>query len=160
MSLDSGGQPRTLAEIAVFYPCRSEVEMPEGWQWDETLFSGSAPYYLRGRLPYAPGLAERLAEVLDLDGRGRLLDVGCGPGVLTLSLAPFVVEAVGVAEAVGAKRRWKVSALALVYRLHEIGLLTDWRRRRSSSGCWARSCCSLFSPQPPAGGSTRSSASC
>ena len=70
--------------------------MPEGWQWDETLYLGSAPYYVRGRPPYAPGLADRLAEVLALDARGRLIDVGCGPGVLTLTLAHLFAEAVGV----------------------------------------------------------------
>ena len=70
--------------------------MPEGWQWDETLYLGSAPYYVRGRPPYAPGLADRLAAALPLDGHGRLLDVGCGPGVLALALAPRVDEAVGV----------------------------------------------------------------
>ncbi|MCL7380300.1 class I SAM-dependent methyltransferase [Streptomyces sp. 35G-GA-8] len=70
--------------------------MPEGWEWDDTLFLGSAPYYPRGRLPYAPGLAELLAEVLLLDGRGRLLDVGCGPGTLALGLADLFGEVVGV----------------------------------------------------------------
>ncbi|MFJ9032063.1 class I SAM-dependent methyltransferase [Streptomyces sp. NPDC102274] len=70
--------------------------MPEGWEWDDTLFLGSAPYYRRGRLPYAPGLAELLAEVLTLDGRGRLLDVGCGPGILALSFAHLFGEVVGV----------------------------------------------------------------
>ncbi|MEV4974829.1 class I SAM-dependent methyltransferase [Streptomyces scopuliridis] len=70
--------------------------MPEGWEWDDTLFLGSAPYYRRGRLPYAPGLAELLAEVLTLDGRGRLLDVGCGPGVLALGLVHLFGEVVGV----------------------------------------------------------------
>lgn len=70
--------------------------MPKGWQWDETLYLGSAPYYVRGRPPYAPGFADRLAEVLSLDGHGRLLDVGCGPGVVTLPLAPLFDEAVGV----------------------------------------------------------------
>ncbi len=61
--------------------------MPEGWQWDSTRFQGSATYYERGRLPYAPGFAETLATVLGLDGRGRLLDVGCGPGIVLLALA-------------------------------------------------------------------------
>ena len=55
----------------------------------------------RAVLPARPaalraGLADRLAEILALDGRGRLLDVGCGPGVLTLVLSPFFAEAVGV----------------------------------------------------------------
>ena len=69
---------------------------PEGWQWDETLYLGSAPYYVRGRPPYAPGLADALRRILALDGQGRLLDVGCGPGVVTLPLAPLFTEAVGL----------------------------------------------------------------
>ncbi len=70
--------------------------MIDGWQWDSSLFKGSAGYYERGRLPYAPGFADRLAKVLGLDGSGRLLDAGCGPGTVTLALAPFFAEAVGV----------------------------------------------------------------
>jgi SAM-dependent methyltransferase len=59
----------------------------EDWIWDETVFEGTAPYYRRGRKPYAPALADALAEQLDLDGRGRLLDVGCGPGTVALLFA-------------------------------------------------------------------------
>ncbi|MFC5638334.1 class I SAM-dependent methyltransferase [Streptomyces bullii] len=70
--------------------------MVAGWEWDDTLFSGAAPYYQRGRLPYAPGLADVLAGALGLDGRGRLLDVGCGPGTLALSLVHLFREIVGV----------------------------------------------------------------
>jgi SAM-dependent methyltransferase len=71
-------------------------DMPEGWEWDETLYRGSAPYYAPGRQPYAPGLAERLAAALELDGTGRLLDVGCGPGIVTLPLAPWFAEVIGL----------------------------------------------------------------
>ncbi|SOD66894.1 Methyltransferase domain-containing protein [Streptomyces sp. 1222.2] len=70
--------------------------MPDGWQWDPTLFKGSAAHYARGRLPYAPGLPEVLAGALGLDGRGWLLDVGCGPGTVVLPMARFFAEAVGV----------------------------------------------------------------
>ncbi|KPI08365.1 Methyltransferase type 11 [Actinobacteria bacterium OK074] len=70
--------------------------MPEGWQWDRTLFQGSAAHYERGRLPYAPGFADVLAAALGFDGRGRLLDVGCGPGTVALAVAPHVTEVVGV----------------------------------------------------------------
>lgn len=70
--------------------------MVAGWEWDDTLFEGSAAYYRRGRLPYAPGLADLLAGVLRPDGRGRLLDVGCGPGILALDLAHLFEEVVGV----------------------------------------------------------------
>ncbi|GAA4974351.1 class I SAM-dependent methyltransferase [Streptomyces hyderabadensis] len=70
--------------------------MEIGREWDETLFSGTAAFYRRGRLPYAPGLADLLAGVLDLDGRGRLLDLGCGPGTVALPLAGLFDEVVGV----------------------------------------------------------------
>lgn len=70
--------------------------MPEGWQWDQTLFRGSAAYYEQGRLPYAPGYAQRLAEEIGQHGQGRLLDVGCGPGLVALALAPYFAEVVGI----------------------------------------------------------------
>jgi SAM-dependent methyltransferase len=68
----------------------------EPWAWDETLFAGTAGYYEQGRLPYAPGLADALARALGLDGRGRLLDVGCGPGTVTLRLAPLFEAVTGL----------------------------------------------------------------
>jgi SAM-dependent methyltransferase len=66
------------------------------WEWEPSLYRGSAAYYARGRLPYPPALADALRGELGLDGRGRLLDVGCGPGSLTHVLAPLVDEAVGI----------------------------------------------------------------
>ncbi|HEX4060377.1 MAG TPA: class I SAM-dependent methyltransferase [Streptosporangiaceae bacterium] len=74
-------------------------EAPGGWEtwsWDESLFAGAAGYYEQGRLPYAPDLAAVFARNLALDGRGRLLDVGCGPGTVTLRLAPLFETAVGL----------------------------------------------------------------
>ncbi len=66
------------------------------WQWDETLFAGSAAHYTTGRMPYPDRLPGVLRDELGLDGAGRLLDVGCGPGSLTLMLAPLFAEAVGI----------------------------------------------------------------
>ena len=63
---------------------------------DEALYTGSAPYYAAGRLPYPAEIAGVLRDGLGLDGRGRLLDVGCGPGSATLLLAPLFESAVGV----------------------------------------------------------------
>jgi SAM-dependent methyltransferase len=57
---------------------------------------GSACYYQRGRLPYASALSNALSEILMIDGRGRLIDVGCGPGILALSLVHLFREVVGV----------------------------------------------------------------
>jgi SAM-dependent methyltransferase len=67
-----------------------------GWQWDPSLYAGSATYYALGRVSYPPELVEALVATLSLDGRGRLLDVGCGPGSLTLLLAPWFERATGL----------------------------------------------------------------
>lgn len=66
------------------------------WEWDKTLFGGSARYYRAGRFPYPPELARAFQEELGLDGSGRLLDVGCGTGEIALFLAPLYVEVVGL----------------------------------------------------------------
>jgi SAM-dependent methyltransferase len=68
----------------------------EEWAWDASLFEGSASYYRRGRIPYAEGLEDSLAAALDLNGQGRLLDIGCGPGIIALRLAHLFEEVVGV----------------------------------------------------------------
>src|SRR5262245_25129808 len=47
-------------------------------------------------MPYPQALADALRDALGLDGSGRLLDVGCGPGSLTNLLAPLFADAVGV----------------------------------------------------------------
>jgi SAM-dependent methyltransferase len=67
-----------------------------GFEWDGSLYAGSAAYYATGRLPYPQAMAEALAAELGLDGQGRLLDVGCGPGSLALLLAPLFEQVVGV----------------------------------------------------------------
>ncbi len=63
---------------------------------DPTLYHGAAAYYVQGRPPYSRLLVQALAAEAGLDGSGRLLDVGCGPGVLTLALAGQFEEAIGL----------------------------------------------------------------
>ena len=70
--------------------------MSHPWHWDDTLYRGSAAYYGVGRLPYPPAVADAVTETFALDGTQRVLDVGCGPGSLTLLLAARVAFAVGV----------------------------------------------------------------
>jgi len=96
-----------------------------GWEWDESLYAGAAPHYPVGRMPYPEGLADAIRDELGLDGTGRLLDVGCGPGSLTLLLAPLFRSAVGVDADSGmlaeAARRADAAGVANV----------EWRRLRA-----------------------------
>jgi SAM-dependent methyltransferase len=64
--------------------------------YDPTIYEGTAAHYRPGRPPYSRQLEPMLAEELGLDGRGRLLDGGCGPGILTLRLAHLFEDAVGL----------------------------------------------------------------
>jgi ubiquinone/menaquinone biosynthesis C-methylase UbiE len=64
--------------------------------YDPTIYQGSAAYYAQGRPPYSRALVATLAAEVGLDGSGRLLDVGCGPGVLTIMLADHFEEAIGL----------------------------------------------------------------
>jgi SAM-dependent methyltransferase len=58
-------------------------------EYDPTQYLGSARHYLAGRPPYSAELGPLLAAELGMDGTGRLLDVGSGPGVLAIQLASF-----------------------------------------------------------------------
>jgi SAM-dependent methyltransferase len=60
---------------------------PGAVDYDPTQYLGSARHYLVGRPPYSSELGAALAAELRLDGTGRLLDVGSGPGVLAVQLA-------------------------------------------------------------------------
>jgi SAM-dependent methyltransferase len=64
--------------------------------YDPTIYRGTARHYATGRPPYSAELAPMLTAELGLDGTGRLVDVGCGPGVLTVGLADRFAEVVGV----------------------------------------------------------------
>lgn len=59
------------------------------------LFTGTAVYYARHRPGYPTAFLTEVARRFSLPG-GRLLDLGCGPGTLTIALAGRVREAVGV----------------------------------------------------------------
>jgi SAM-dependent methyltransferase len=60
------------------------------------IFRSAAYYYALYRPWYPEELLRRVVEVFHLDGRGRLLDLGCGPGHLMLPLAPYFEEIVGL----------------------------------------------------------------
>jgi SAM-dependent methyltransferase len=64
--------------------------------YDPTIYLGSAAHYRYGRPAYSPKLEAVLTQETGLDRNGRLLDVGCGPGVLTVRLAHLFAQAVGL----------------------------------------------------------------
>jgi ubiquinone/menaquinone biosynthesis C-methylase UbiE len=64
--------------------------------YDPTIYQGAAAHSRNGRPAYSPELESVLTEELDLDGSGRLLDAGCGPGILTVRLAHLFEAAVGL----------------------------------------------------------------
>ena len=64
--------------------------------YDPAIYQGAAAHYRPGRPAYSPQLEAVLADALALDGAGRLLDAGCGPGTLTVRLAHLFEEVVGL----------------------------------------------------------------
>lgn len=59
-------------------------------------FESTVPYYARFRPRYPAALFELIATRRGLDGRGRLLDLGCGPGFIAIAMTPYFAEVVGV----------------------------------------------------------------
>jgi SAM-dependent methyltransferase len=64
--------------------------------YDPTIYEGCARNYAEARPPYSRELGPTLASELRLDDRGRLLDVGCGPGTLAIELADLFEETVAL----------------------------------------------------------------
>lgn len=60
------------------------------------LFAGTARYYARHRPGYPDVVLGRLRAAFDLDGTGRLLDLGCGTGELSRPLHRDFEEIVGL----------------------------------------------------------------
>lgn len=56
-------------------------------QHDPALYQGTAWYYSRFRPAYPAALATVLRDKFRLDGTGRMLDLGCGPGPVAIRLA-------------------------------------------------------------------------
>jgi SAM-dependent methyltransferase len=92
--------------LTAFYELRPGLEFSEGARiargytgavpYDPTIYLGSAAHYRYGRPAYSPELEAVLTQKTGLDGTGRLLDAGCGPGVLTIRLAHLFERAVGL----------------------------------------------------------------
>jgi 2-polyprenyl-3-methyl-5-hydroxy-6-metoxy-1,4-benzoquinol methylase len=64
--------------------------------YDPTLFQGAAWHYARYRSKYPQALFDLLADTFQLDGKGRLLDLGCGAGLVAIPFANRFAEVVGL----------------------------------------------------------------
>lgn len=63
---------------------------------DPDIYKGTAWYYSRFRPPYPKTLVTVLRDTFGLDGRGRLLDLGCGPGPVAIPIAHLFDEVVAM----------------------------------------------------------------
>jgi 2-polyprenyl-3-methyl-5-hydroxy-6-metoxy-1,4-benzoquinol methylase len=91
--------------------------------YDPNRFTSAIPHYINGRPAYAERLVAWLARETGLNARSRVLDLGCGPGSLTLPLSRFGGTTLGIdadasmisaarqaAEIAGADIDWRVGS--------------------------------------------------
>jgi SAM-dependent methyltransferase len=55
--------------------------------FDPRRFRSTVPYYARFRLPYPDPLIARVIGLAGLEGADRMMDLGCGPGLLAIPFA-------------------------------------------------------------------------
>src|SRR5262245_27312999 len=59
-------------------------------------FRSAASHYVAGRPVYAPRLIRHVAGLTGLTARDRVLDLGCGPGMLAGAFAPLAGQVVAM----------------------------------------------------------------
>jgi ubiquinone/menaquinone biosynthesis C-methylase UbiE len=94
--------------------------MPRIAPLDPKRFTSAIPHYVAGRPAYSSRLIERLARETGLGEGSRVLDLGCGPGSLTLPLARLCGTIIGIdpdAAMIAAARQ----------AAEDTGLAIDWR---------------------------------
>src|SRR5271165_1053766 len=79
-ALRTGGE-QIMAEAELFQPRR---------------FRTAARHYLAGRSAYSPRLIGHVAQLTGLATEDRVLDLGCGPGMLAGAFAPLAGEVVAM----------------------------------------------------------------
>jgi ubiquinone/menaquinone biosynthesis C-methylase UbiE len=85
-----------------------EVSVADSSLTEVQIFAGTAEYYARYRLHYPAAVLDIVAARFGLDGTGRLLDLGTGPGQLAIPLAEKFAEIVAIdvsAEMIAAGQR-------------------------------------------------------
>ncbi|MCH5586341.1 methyltransferase domain-containing protein [Shimazuella sp. AN120528] len=65
-------------------------------QYDPTLFQGTASYYSSYRFPYPEELFQHIVQSFHLDKNSQVLDLGCGTGNLSIPLASYCQNVIGM----------------------------------------------------------------
>jgi ubiquinone/menaquinone biosynthesis C-methylase UbiE len=78
------------------FPARLDSTQPDSTPFDSTRFAGAPYYYARYRPKYPQALYDRLIQEFNLNGQGRLLDLGCGTGLISLALHDRFEQAIAV----------------------------------------------------------------
>ncbi|MTI49119.1 class I SAM-dependent methyltransferase [Sporosalibacterium faouarense] len=63
---------------------------------NKELFVGTAKYYSKYRIEYPQELLDIITKFYEVDGKGRLLDLGCGTGKLAIPLHKSFKEVIGI----------------------------------------------------------------
>jgi tRNA/tmRNA/rRNA uracil-C5-methylase (TrmA/RlmC/RlmD family) len=64
--------------------------------FEDDVFEGTAHYYAKYRPQYPSHLLSDIASKFKLDGKGRLFDLGCGTGELSIPLSKYFNEVLGL----------------------------------------------------------------
>lgn len=59
-------------------------------------FRGTAAFYSKYRLDYSEEMIKLLVDEFNLNGQGRLLDIGCGTGKISIPLHKYFTEVIGI----------------------------------------------------------------
>jgi SAM-dependent methyltransferase len=63
-----------------------DTDVMDDPQFRADLYRGTASYYDRFRVPYPQNLLDDLAQQSGASGEGRLLDLACGPGLISFAM--------------------------------------------------------------------------
>lgn len=75
-----GGWPKSWLQFCYDWAMRD---------FGDDVFEGTAKYYAKYRPCYPQALLDEIVKTFKLDGRGKLLDLGCGTGELAIPLAKY-----------------------------------------------------------------------
>ncbi|MBE9918093.1 class I SAM-dependent methyltransferase [Paenibacillus donghaensis] len=85
--------------------------------YGDDLFKGTASYYAQYRPAYPSSLIRFIVDFFRLDGKGRMVDLGCGTGQLAMRFSDWFEEIIGVDP--------EEEMLMLARRLADINRLTN-----------------------------------